>query len=520
MLGLPQRSERALGLASADLRSISWYGYFEDNWKITPKLTLNLGLRYELSPPWYEPNRRMMNIQMFGWQPGSRTPIMTRPGSGDFNQGLQFRFADVIPIQTGDDKLGRSTIQTDRNDFAPRIGLAWSPSSRWTVRTGGGIFYTQDQGNPRFDIVRNIAGRGDFTASDQRPNSTLDDPWSSERQAFTCTGWAGNCVGQPFVLGNVNNRKTPYIVQWLLNIQRQFGNDLLVEAGYMGNVGRRLERLRSTNEPYLRTGPNDGSSVQSRRPFPIYGIIQQEENVVSSNYHAANLKVQKRFANGLTFLTGYTFSKAIDDASGIRSSSGEQSIAKWDWALRDERGLSQFHTSHRLVNSVLYDIPWFAGAPRFTKSVFGGWQASAILTFSSGNPVRVSNIGDTNAIGGEGNYPDATGIDPHRNAGTLNSYWNIAAFDIANPELRVRFGNVGRHVLIGPGYAQADTSLLKNIAMPWEGHRLQFRWEAFNVTNHPNWNIPATDARNPATFGRIQSARTMREMQFALKYIF
>jgi hypothetical protein len=520
MLGLPQRSERALGIASADLRAISWYGYFEDNWKVTPKLTLNLGLRYELSPPWYEPNRRMMNIQMFGWEPGAKTPIMTRPGSGDFNEGLLFRFADVIPTQTGNDKLGRSTIQTDRNDFAPRVGIAWSPDSKWTVRAGGGFFYTQDQGNPRFDIVRNIAGRGDFTASDQRPNSTLDDPWRSERQSFVCSNWDGNCVGQPFVLGNVVNRKTPYVVQWLMNVQRQLGNHLVVEAGYMGNIGRRLERLRSTNEASLRTGPNDGSSVQSRRPFPIYGIIQQVENVVSANYHALNLKVQKRYSRGLTFLSGYTFSKAIDDSSGIRSSGGEQSIAKWDWDLKAERGLSQFHTGHRMVNSVLYDVPWFQSAPKLTRHIFGGWQSSVILTLSTGNPVRVSAIGDINGIGGEGNYPEATGIDPHAGAGTINRFWNISAFDIANPELRYRFGNVGRNVLIGPGLFQADASLLKNFDMPWEGHRLQFRWEAFNVTNHPNWNVPSSDARNAATFGYVQSARTMREMQVALKYLF
>jgi len=102
MLGLPQRAERALGLASASLRTIPFYLYFEDSWRITPKLTVSLGLRYELTPPWYEPNRRIMNIQMFGWDP-NKIPIMTRAGSGDFNEGLEFRFADAIPTQTGED---------------------------------------------------------------------------------------------------------------------------------------------------------------------------------------------------------------------------------------------------------------------------------------------------------------------------------------------------------------------------------------------------------------------------------
>jgi hypothetical protein len=520
MLGLNQRSERALGLAAADLRALSYYTYFEDTWKITPKLTLNFGLRYEVTPSWTEPDNRIMNIQMFGWAPGSRTPIMTRPGDGDFNKGLEFRFADVIPTQTGDDKLGRATIRTDRNDFAPRIGVAWSPDSRWTVRAGAGLFYTQDQGNPRFDIARNLAGRGDFTSSDQRPNSFLDDPWRAERQGFSCTGWAGNCVGQPFVLGNVNNRRTPYVAQWLVNIQRQLGASTVLEMGYMGNVGRRLERLRSTNEPYLRTGLNDTSSVQSRRPFPIYGIIQQVDNVVNANYHAFNLKATRRFARGLNVLAGYTWSKAIDDASGIRSSSGEQSIAVYDWDLRRERGLSQFHTGHRFVSSILYEVPFFASAPGFAKSIFAGWQLSGIVTFSTGNPVRVATIGDTNAIGGEGNYPNATGISPTEGAGTAQRFWNIAAFENTSPELRYLFGNIGRNVLTGPGYAQLDGSLLKNIKLPFEGHSLQFRWEMFNATNHANWNVPASDVRNPATFGLITTARTMREMQVGLKYLF
>ncbi|MCS7024144.1 MAG: carboxypeptidase-like regulatory domain-containing protein [Bryobacteraceae bacterium] len=518
MMGYPQRAERALGLASGSLRAISWYGYVEDTWRVTPKLTLNIGLRYELTPPWYEPNRRIMNIQMFGWDP-ARIPIMTRAGKGDFNEGLEFRFADVIPTQVGDDKLGKRLVHTDYNDFAPRLGIAWSPSAKWTVRTGAGFFYAQDQGNPRFDMVRNIAGRGDFTSNDQRPEMTIDDPWRFERQTFTCTGWSGNCVGIPFVLGNVVSRRTPYVMQWLFNIQRQVTDNLVFETGYMGNSGVRLERLRSTNEPFTRTDLNDTRTIAQRRVYPMYGIIQQVDGVNNSNYHALNVKVQQRFSGGLTALVGYTWSRAIDNGSGIRSSAGEQSIAAYDWNLKPERGLSQFHTAHRFVTSLIYDLPTLSKANVLARQVFGGWQTSSILTFSTGNPVRVGTIGDTNNMGGEGNYPDATGISPFLNAGTVDRFWNRDAFDITNPELRFRFGNTARNTLIGPGYRQWDFSLLKNFAMPWEGHKLQFRWEAFNFTNHPNWNFPSTDVRNVA-FGVILSARDMRQMQFALKYLF
>lgn len=518
LLGYPQRAERALGLASASLRTVAWYGYIEDTWRLNPQLTLNIGLRYELTPPWYEPNRRIMNIQMFGWDP-ARIPIMTRPGRGDFNEGLEFRFADAIPTQTGDDKLGKRLIHTDYNDLAPRLGIAWSPTPTWTVRAGAGFFYAQDQGNPRFDMARNLAGRGDFTASDQFPQMTLDDPWRFERQSFTCTGWSGNCVGIPFVLGNVVSRRTPYVMQWLLNIQRQLWNNLVVEAGYMGNSGVRLERLRSTNEASTRTGPNDTRSIAERRIYPMYGIIQQVDGVNHSCYHALNLKVEQRFSAGLTALVGYTWSRAIDNGSGIRSSAGEQSIAAYDWNLRPERGLSQFHTAHRMVASLIYDLPALQKAPAFIRTVFGGWQTASILTFSTGNPTRVGTIGDTNNMGGEGNYPDATGISPYLGAGTANRFWNRDAFDFTNPELRYRFGNTARNTLIGPGYRQWDFSLMKNFAMPWEGHKAQLRWEVFNLSNHPNWTMPSTDVRNVA-FGVVLSARDMRQMQFGLKYLF
>lgn len=518
MLGYPQRAERALGLASASLRTIPYYLYFEDTWRMTPKLTVTLGLRYELTPPWYEPDRRIMNVQMFGWDP-KKVPIMTRAGDGDFNEGLQFRFADVIPTQTGDDRLGRRLIHTDRNDFAPRVGISWAPTSKWVIRTGGGFFYTQDQGNPRFDMVRNIAGRGDFTGSDQRPNMTTDDPWKSERQSFTCAGWSGNCVGQPFVLGNVVSRRTPYVAQWLLNIQRQITPSLMIETGYLGNIGRRLERLRSTNEPFVKNGLNDTRSIAERRIFPMYGIIQQVDGVVNSNYHAFNLKIQQRFSNSLTLLAAYTWSKAIDDASGIRSSAGEQSIAAYDWNLKPERGLSQFHTSHRFVSSFIYELPRLRNSPVLVRQAFGGWQTSSIVTFATGNPVRVGVIGDTNNIGGEGNYPDATGISLHLNAGSADFFWNPAAFDFRNPELNYRFGNTARSGLIGPGYGQWDFSMLKNFTVGAEGRVLQFRWETFNFTNHANWNFPSTDVRN-AAFGKVLTAREMRQMQFGLKVIF
>ena len=176
-----------------------------------------------------------------------------------------------------------------------------------------------------------------------------------------------------------------------------------------------------------------------------------------------------------------------------------------------------------MVASFLYELPFgkgraFANSSHVADLVIGGWQVGSIITLSDGTPVNVGNVGDRNNTGVE-NWPDATRISPFPANRTTEQFWNRAAFDVSNPELTVRDGTVGRNILITPGLTNWDFSLHKTFNL-FEGHQLQFRFESFNFTNHPNWNSPGADARNAATFGVINSARTMREQQFALKYIF
>jgi len=513
------------------LRASSYYLYIQDDWKITPRLTLNIGLRYENTRPWVDKYRGIMNVQMFdagagpeGLHATTKIPILTRPGSGDFYEGLNFRFHDGIPIQAGDQFIGRSLVHPDNNDFAPRIGLSYSPSDRWTVRAGFGFFYTKDSGNPVFDMGRNLAGRGLFNSDEERRNSNLSDPWAFQRQSFTCSGWTGTCLGPPQILGNIVGRRTPYVQQWLFNIQRELGQNIALEIGYQGNEGHKLERFRTYNQAILKNGPNDSRSIAQRSPWPAYGRIQQVDGSVNSNYHALSTKLQQRFSGGLTYLVGFTWSKAIDGGSAIRTNSGDRLWPANSYDLKAERGLAQFHVGRRFVSSAVYELPFGAGRPlamnsRVINAIIGGWQLGAIVTFSDGAPTNVGNIGDSFAVGGLGNYPHATGISPIPADRSVDNFWNVAAFDAANPNLSYLAGNVGSRVLIRPGTRQADLSLARNIHV-LEGHSLQFRFEAFNATNHPNWNAPASDARNAATFGKITSARTMRELQFGLKYVF
>ncbi len=528
LIGETNAPTRARAFSNGLFRATIFSLYFQDTWKITPKLTAELGLRYENTPTYHDKYRGIINVYIFDSGvydgkivPGARVPLLFRPGKGDFNDGLSFRFSDANPTASGDDIAGRETVRRDNNDFAPRISLAYRPTDKWTVRTGFGMFYVQDIVEARFDLTRNVGGRSQFTADAERPNSNLSDPWRNE--GGVCTGWSGTCQGPTFTLANNTNRRTPYLVQWVFNVQRQLGADTVLEAGYIGNGGHKLELLRVWNQPVLRTGPTDSRTLLQRSPFPAYGLIQTLDNHGNSGYHGLGLKATRRFSKGLTYLTGFTWSKAMDQGSSVRNNTGENQFATDNYNLQREHALSQFHNGKRFVSSVLYELPFgkgrqFLNANTVADKVLGGWQLGTILTLSNGTPINVGQIGDPLQIGTP-NVPDATGISPIPTNRTPDKFWEIAAFNSTNPELLYRYGNTGRNLLITPGLKQWDFSLTKTTRIR-EGHSFEFRFEAFNFPNHPNFNAPANNPQQPATFGRITSARTMREMQFGFRYSF
>lgn len=513
-------AQRAMGMANLQFRSLSMAFYAEDSYKIRPNLTLTYGLRYENTPPWTDKYRGIANLYFptSGILDPANIPILTRAAGGAFYDGLSIHYDDSVPTQVGDDFMGRSLIRRDNNDFAPRVGIAYSPTERWTVRSGVGVFFAQDTGNPRWDMGRNLAGRSNYTMNQERPDSPLSDPWRGERTSGKCTGWTGLCVSQPTIFANFADRRTPYIFQYMFNVQRQVKNNILLEAGYLGNSGRKLEVMTNVNMPVLRTGVSDSRSQMQRRPWPMYNNIQEIGSMGLSNYNALSLKAQQRFSKGLTYMVGYTWSKAIDLVSALRVQTGD-SLAQNPYNIRESRGLSQFHTGRRLVASFVYEIPApFGGRSAILRNVLGGWQAGSIITLSDGNPVGVGSVGDPQNAG-TSSRPDATGISPLFDHPTAERFWNLAAFNVTNPELNYRYGTTGRNVLFSPGYKNWDASLNKNFSIT-EGHTLQFRWESFNFANHPNWATPGRDPMTPATFGRVTAAKTMRQMQFALKYMF
>jgi hypothetical protein len=515
LLGYCKRCEASVSLAVIEFRAFSQYYYFDDSWKITPKLTLNFGLRYEYTPPWFDKTGRLVNIHVPfadntpNVQDLSRHPTFVRMGSGDFYEGLTLRFNPAIKVAR-DGRLGERLIQFDRNDIAPRFGLAWSPTNRWTVRLGGGVFYTQDTGNPRFDMARNLAGR----RRDEATPADRDLNWNSPFRNLGGTVQINN----PYVLGNIFGRRTPYVMQYMLNVQRQLANNLLFEAGYLGSLGRKLESLRAFNESI----PGATGSVLSRAPYPEFGRIQEVDGSGKSSYNGLSLKLEKRFSSGFTFLSGYTWSRSIDNASAIRNQGGDTLFPQNSYNLAAEKALSSFHTSHRFVASALYQLPFGKGRRWLDQggvanAVLGGWEFGSLMAIQTGFPLTIGAGRDQSNTGAGFDRPNLIGkANFEGDQRTTDKWFNTAAFQL---QPLGTHGSAGRNVVIAPGLIQWDASLLKNFNFT-ERTYLQFRFEAFNAANHPNWGDPNTNFSS-SSFGRITGTRgTMRELQFGLKLYF
>jgi hypothetical protein len=540
LLGWITEATRALGLANVQLRQTAIHGYIEDTWKVSPKLSMNIGVRYEYTPPFSDRYRGIMNVKMFcpgvdetGIDEDCPTPVMVRPGDADFYEGINVRYADNIPTAAGDDVMhNHATIRKDTNDWGPRLGLAYQFDEKTTIRAGYGIYFAQDTSNPMFDMGRNFGFRESARGLDVRPSVNLDSPWVASGSAgLECSGWNGVCVSRLYTLAFDENRRTPYVQQYMFQIQRQLDDSTLFEVGYAGNVGHKLQRMYGFNTPLDREGPLDQSTRLQRIPWrDEYGRIQTIANVINSNYNSLAFKFQKRFSRGLTYLVGYTWSRAIDSGSALRTNDGDNLFPASSYNLKAERGLSQFHTKNRLTASVLYEIP-LRFESRLAEALAGGWQAGSIITISDGTPQNGGNCGDLDS-NEQGNRGDATGISPFldnptdleffrkdttRGRGAAAISCNVID-SLGFNALTYRQGNINRNMYISPGVANWDFSLSKLFQVT-ERVGVEFRFESFNFANHPQWNNPDTGV-NSLNYGRITSARAMRTNQFALKLNF
>jgi hypothetical protein len=468
LLGEPYSITGAEGDSSQQLHT-NYYGlYTQNNYKIRPNLTLTAGLRYEFA--------------------ASPTESRNRSQYFDFNTG-QFLYAGT--------SIRRSIVKPDYNNLAPRLGFAYRPGGdlfkNTVVRGGAGIYYSTDNFNE--EQFKN-QGSPFYSSRSNTPSTTtpvsITNPFANASTAFPPAGANIFDIDQ--------NNRTPFITQYGLSIQREFGGDYLVEIEYAGGAGRKLPQRYNYNIGAI--DPTGKIPLANRIAYPQYGFILVTGDYGRSNFNALTAKVEKRFTHGNSFLVAYTYSKAIDIGITDDFSALSRDFFKYD------RGVSDYDVPQRLVVSYDYHLPFGRGqrflatAPRAVDYAIGGWQLNGISTFTAGQYSTPAYPGDNLNIGGfSTSRPDKVG-DPTAGRKAPSQWFNPAAF--AAPATPTTPGNAGRNSIEQPGYDNWDLSLFKAIAVT-EKSAFQLRFEAFNVFNHTQFGFANTTLG--AGFGTITSVR-------------
>jgi len=471
-------------------------------------------------------------------QPQSRWPFFVRQGSCSdpytANPPIAVRWTKT-PAVCSNGLLPNQLMDTRYTDFAPRFGIAYSPDSKTVIRAGFGTFFSQDNGNsPYFDLARNLAVRNSNIADTGTP--TIGGVPFGYSNAFPNASGATVPVGAPYAYSDNPLHHTAYTEQYMLNIQRQFGASWAVEVGYLGSVSHHMAGFWNQNQGV----PSTVGNAASHLPFGDYTFIQTVQDMGNAEYNSLAVKVNKRFSGGLSLITAYTYGVAIDDTSGIRVQGYDTLFPQNSDCVRCERGPSSFDVRHRLVLSPLYELPVGKGKllnidNGFANAIIGGWQVGGILTVQGGVPNTLTIGGADNSITQTGydrpNY--VTGQNVYSTNQSTAGWYNRSAFVEAPAG---QFGDVGRDTELAPGIFTINAELHKNFRMPYKDtHQLQFRAEAFNLLNHPNFgqpnpNILAGSAfpGQPVTnahqgFGVISGLAfgiPMRQLQLGLKYTF
>ncbi|MBM3785759.1 MAG: hypothetical protein FJW30_15460 [Acidobacteria bacterium] len=539
LLGVPQTGDANIGAAVA-LQNFYFAGYLQDDLRVSSKLTVNVGLRYEVESPYTE---RYNQLNYFDF--GLASPLRGQPLTG----GLIF-------AKDG----SRTTFRSDRNNFAPRFGFAYSAQRKTVVRGGFGFFYSP------LETSNSDTG---FSPSDGFSSatpmiSTLDGvrPLRSVGNPFPegLIRPAGSSLGAATFLGQtinvwMNSPTTPIVYQWNLDIQRELPKAFLLDLAYTASHGSHLTQGRDFNaldpsflalgtglqalvdNPFagqVPTGPLAQPRIARRQtllPRPQFGgVMVINDTSANSTYHAMNLKMEKRYRAGAGFLMAYTWSKLISDArNGLPTLDNNQNaglnpgVQNW-YDLRSERSVSELDVAHTLTLSYVAELPFgknkqfFAGARGMAGKIVDGWQVSGVTAWRSGFPLNFSA-----PITGGGNRPNSAGrsarISDHASrASSLRRWFDTTAFTVPPP---FSFGNTGRNLtdVRGPRLFNWDVSLAKTTTIT-ERVRLQFRAESFNVMNRPNFFLPVTNAVN-VQFGQINATiGNPRINQLAMKLLF
>lgn len=496
--------------------------FVQDDWKVNPRLTLNLGLRYEYAGVFADAHKQISNF-----------------------------VPSVGLVQVGDPSLSR-LYRRDRNNFAPRLGLAYdlTGKSETVLRAAYGIYYdapSQDfylahsfqNGGPGSVGNNFVPAIGTFNVTFP---STATVPFGPGVAIFPGT----TAPPTPFPIFGVDlNLRTPYVQSYNVNLQHSLTEGTVIQVSYVGSMGRKLYRVRDINQ----AAPGAGTA-QSRRPynarFPQYSFINYFETSANSNYNALQTYLRRRLSSGLTAFVSYTWSKSIDDASnGIYGGTRGVSFPQDSYNARAERAVSSFDVRHRFTTNFVYDLSFLPHRlEQLPKSLTEGWQLAGILTSSSGIPITPFTSADVSLTGELNDRPNVIG-DIYAGGRTVSAWINPCVLNADGtrrttcragdtPAWQIpaagTFGTAGRNIIVGPRFNVFDFSVTKNTKIN-ERVSVQFRSEFFNIFNHPNFALPNVQV-NSGAFGTIGSTPDVdagnprlgdggpRVLQFGLKLIF
>jgi hypothetical protein len=488
LLGLPT-SYTQTSLFVAYNRNQIYNFFVQDDYRILPNLTLNLGMRYEYGTPIYEKYNRLSNYDLAS----GKLLMATNPGV-----------------------INSSLVHADLLNFAPRIGLAWTARPRVVVRSAYGIFYqhTFRQGRENL-LAENPPFLHDLTRS-QGPSSasfvTLD---SGPPVNFFATALPTDQA----VRGNDPNLKSGYVQQWNLTTQYAIAKDWIFEVGYVGNKGTHLSRFWNANQPSIA---GTSASLAVRRPNPGFGDVEYMDSGGNSFYNALQTRLEKRFSNGMTLLHSFTYARGLDNVGAWNDANPGASLYPQDaYNFADEKALAENIVKLDSVASWVYELPFGRGrsllnsAPPVVNTIFGGWQVDGIWNWRTGLPLTIASPACSACQMGGDRQTRANvvpGVSPSASNPGPAAWFNPGAFALQTTP----YGTVGRNTVWGPGLQQWDLGLAKRFTVS-EQRYFQFRGEAFNTFNQVNLKPPLNTAGSPG-FGSITAANSGRNVQLGLKF--
>jgi len=498
-LGLPFQFRRTTKNQAQDGTTTAYALYGQDEFRPWARLTLNYGVRYEVTPPFVDRNNALN-----AFHPGEQSQVFPNAPTG--------------LVYPGDPGVPRGTYSTDYNNIAPRFGAVWDVrgNGRTTVRAAWGMFYDT------------LAGQGDFfqngvLAPPFTPLLQIDAPAPMTLQNPLSASTSGAADFPPglTIIGWAKDFQTPYAYQYNLSVQHQLGQNIGMEVGYVGSLGRHLPIFMEVN-PGLYTS---GQTAPGARLFPAFALVRPTFSVARSKYDSLQASVRMRPTHGLNFLASYTLGKSMDHVSGLNIGADARPAipvtigddASIQQSLDYEWGPSLFDARHRFVVSFGYALPAAHGMGSIGEHVIGGWQLNGIVQTQTGFPITaVDSLTDIRYMT---NRPNMT-CDPNANAPHTTAEW----FDISCFQRRpvattgTGVGSEPRNAIRGPGFAQTDLSLFKNVNLG-QGNTIQLRVEGFNIFNQTHFNQPNATIGS-TLFGQITSAQDGRVVQLGIKYLF